>query len=371
MFGRTTVLIALALALALPASAPARQAASPKAPTGLKAFLLRYDEPVKRNFARTPSLGWKPVSQATSYDVQLSTSTTFRENSIIWSRDRVKAPYTEVPIALPWTTGHPYSLFARVRAHKQKRVTTRWSAGYGFNVRWTDLPAKLAAPNGLIRWTPIDGASSYEVWESGIGGWVKTFFTSSNVADMRDWFTFHQTAAWVGNAFWRVRAVRLAYGTLSNGQPTTTYGPWSPLFATSATPPSSTSSLTLGGTASDVVGTASHPAAHKTMPGFDWSGSVSQGSSYELYRVYVFSDSDCVEPVLTGSIVGSPAWAPRLGNPLALPTSFTTLAKDRSTIMVDGSQASAFDYARSPITTSESTGDGTRSPASQGLMSES
>jgi hypothetical protein len=91
------------------------------------------------------------------------------------------------------------------------------------------------------------------------------------------------------------------------------------------------------------------------MPGFDWSGSVSQGSSYELYRVYVFSDSDCVEPVLTGSIVGSPAWVPRLGAPLALPTSLTTLAKDRSTIMVDGSQDSAFDYARSPITTSEST----------------
>jgi hypothetical protein len=358
MFGRTTVLIALALALVLPASAPARQAASPKAPTGLKAFLLRYDEPVTRNFARTPSLGWKPVSQATSYDLQLSTSTTFRENSIIWSRDRVKAPYTEVPIALPWTTGHPYSLFARVRAHKQKRVTTRWSAGYGFNVRWTELPAQLAAPNGLIRWTPIDGASTYEVRETGVGGFVKTFYASSNVADMRDWFTFHQTASWVGNALWRVRAVRLTYGTLANGQPTTTYGPWSPQFTTKATPPSSTSPIALGGTASDVLGTVSHPAAHKTMPGFDWSGSVSGRSSYELYRVYVFSDSDCIEPVLTGSIVGSPAWVPRLGAPLALPGSLAEVADARSSILVDGAQDSAFDYARASITTSESEAGG-------------
>ena len=357
MFGRTTVLIALALALALPAAAPARQAASSKAPTGLKAFLLRYDEPVKRNFSRTPSLGWKPVAQAASYDVQLSTSTTFRDNSIVWSKAGLRAPYTAVSISLPWTTGHPYSLFARVRAHKQKS-TTRWSAGYGFNVRWTEVPAKLSAPNGLLRWTPIDGASSYEIWESGTGAilhsWVKTFFVPSNVADMRDWFTFHQTAAWVGSAFWRVRAVRSTYGTLTNGQPTTTYGPWSPLFTTNATPPSKTSALTLGGTASDVIGTVSNPVAHKLMPGFNWSGTVSRATSYELYRVYVFSDSDCVQPVLTGSIVGSPAWAPRLSAPLALPQSLADIALARSTILVDGSQGSDFDYARSEVKTSES-----------------
>ncbi len=358
MFGRTTVLIALALALALPASAPARQSATrSKAPTGLKAFLLRYDEPTKRNFSRTPSLGWKPVSQATSYDVQLSNSTTFRENSIVWSAEGLKTPYTAVPIALPWTTGHPYSLFARVRAHKQKR-TTRWSPRYGFNVRWTDVPAKLSAPNGLLRWTPIDGASAYEVWESGTGSvlnsWVKTYFVSSNVADMRDWFTFHQTTSWVGSAFWRVRAVRLAYGTRTNGQPTTTYGPWSPLFTTHATPPSRTSAITLGGTVSDVIGTVPHPVAHKIMPGFSWSGTVSGGVPSELYRVYVFSDNDCVEPVLTGSIVGSPAWVPRLGAPLALPQSEEEIAKARSTILLDGSQGLAYDYARSEVETSES-----------------
>jgi hypothetical protein len=362
MFGRTTVLFALVLALALPASASARPAAtSAKAPTGLKAFLLRYDEPAKRNFSRTPSLGWKPVPQAMSYDVQLSTSTTFRENSIIWSASALTTPYAAVSVALPWTTGHPYSLFARVRAHKQK-ITTNWSAGYGFNVRWSDVPAQMSAPNGLLRWTPIDGASAYEVWESGsgavLGSWVKTSFVSSNVTDMRDWFTFHQTAAWVGNAFWRVRAVRLTYGTLTNGQPTTSYGAWSPVFVTHATPPSSTSALALSGTASDVLGTVSSPVAHEIMPGFAWSGTVSRGASFELYRAYVFSDADCIEPVLTGSIVGSPAWVPRLTGPLALPTSPEDVAKSRSTILVDGSEGSAYDYARSPVKTSESASTG-------------
>lgn len=353
MFGRTTVLIALALALALPASAPARQAASSKAPTGLKAFLLRYDEPTKRNFPRTPSFGWKPTSQAMSYDFQLANSNSFRENSIVWSTDALKTPYASVPVALPWTTGHPYSLFARVRAHTQRR-TTSWSAGFGFNVRWSDIPAQLSAPNGLLRWTPVDGASEYEVLE--LGGpnvfFEKTFYVSTNVADMRDWFTFHQTSGWVGTAYWRVRAVRVPYGTLQNGQPTASYGPWSPLFQTNATPPSA-SQLTPGGTISDVTGTVDNPVAHKIMPGFSWSGNTSGGWPYELYRAYVFSDNNCVEPVLTGSIVGSPAWVPRLSGPLALPSSLGDVAKARGSIMKDGEQGAAYDYARAEVATSE------------------
>jgi hypothetical protein len=355
MFGRTTTLIALALALALPAAAPARQAASSKAPTGLKAFLLRYDEPTQRNFARTPSFGWKPTSQAMSYEFQLATSNSFRDNSIVWSADGLKTPYTAVPMSLPWTTGHPYSLFARVRAHMQ-RSTTFWSTSFGFNVRWSEIPAQLSAPNGLLRWTLVDGATEYQVRESGgspgFGSWVKNAYVSTNVSDMRDWFTFHQTSSWVGTGYWRVRAIRVMYGTLQNGQSRVSYGPWSPLFQTHATPPSA-SQITLGGTVSDVTGTVSEPVAHKIMPGFSWSGNTSGGSSYELYRVYVFSDSDCVEPVLTGSIVGSPAWVPRVSGPLALPGSEEEITKARTSILKDGDQGAAYDYARAKVATSE------------------
>jgi hypothetical protein len=91
------------------------------------------------------------------------------------------------------------------------------------------------------------------------------------------------------------------------------------------------------------------------MPGFAWGGMISGSAAYELYRVYVFSDSDCLQPVMTGSIVGSPAWVPRLDGPLALPGSDPDIAKARNSILGDGAQGSAFDYSRHPVETTETT----------------
>ena len=358
MFGRTTTLIALALALALPASAPARQARSSKAPTGLKAFLLRYNEPASHYFSRTPSFGWKSFPKATSYDFQLATSSRFRENSILWSASGLTLPGTSVPLALPWVTGNPYSLFARVRARLQYG-TTPWSKDFGLSVRWTEVPAELPAPNGLLRWTPIDGATSYEVWAVDVHGvgtrsWTKTHFVATNVTDMRDWFTFHSDAGWVGTAFWRVRAVRATYGTSTNSETTTSYGRWSPVFTKHATPPNA-ATVALNGTFSDTVGTIAEPSAHALMPGFSWSG-VSDGSGTDLYRAYVFSDDKCVDPVLTGSIVGSPAWVPRSSGALVLPTSVDDLAKTLSGELLpkDGDQADTLDRSGHVLAANES-----------------
>ena len=348
MFGRTIVLIALALALALPAAAPAREAAVPKAPTGLKAFLLSYSEPAASSFTRTPSFGWKPVSGATSYEIQLATSTTFRDNSVVWSEDGLVTPYTAVSIALPWITGHPYSLFARVRAQTRNSATP-WSADFGFNVRG-EKPAQLSAPNGLLRWTPVDGATAYEVWEKNIAGLGateidnKSYLVATNVTDMRDWFTFHQGPSWVGNAQWRVRAVRELNGsTTSDSLPITTYGPWSPLFTTHASTPSATT-VALDETVSNVVGTLGSPVAHSLMPGFSWSGSrTSGGEQTELYRAYVYSDEDCVNPVMIGSVVGSPAWVPRLSGSLPLPGSLAELGVSRGKVSLqDGAQGDGY-----------------------------
>lgn len=370
MFGRTTVLIAVALALALPASAPAHQTASSKAPTsvkaptGLKAFLLRYNEPATHYFSRTPSFGWKSVPTATSYEFQLATSDQFRENSILWSASGLTLPGTSVPLALPWVTGNPYSLFARVRARLQ-HGTTPWSDDFGLSVRWTEIPAQLPAPNGMLRWTPIDGATSYEVWAVDVHDpnsytWTKTHRVATNVTDMRDWFTFHSTAGWVGTAHWRVRAVRATYGTASNGETTTTYGGWSPIFTTSATPPSATT-IALGGTYSDTVGTVTEPAVHALMPGFSWSGVPSSGNT-DLYRVYVFSDSRCVDPVLTGSIVGSPAWVPRSSGALVLPADLDALGKTMRGWLLpkDGDQGIALDSSGHSVVANESGGSSAR-----------
>jgi hypothetical protein len=362
MFGRTTVLIALALALALPASAPARPAAAPKAPTGLKAFLLRYDEPTQRTFSRTPSFGWKPVRQAFRYEFQLATSSDFRENSIVWATSVPKVPDVSVPLALPWITGKPYSLFARVRA-KTQRGMTRWSDGFGFNVRWTEIPTQLSAPKGLLRWTPIDGASGYEVWEIGVTGkgatlvWHKTYFVGTNVTDMRDWYTFHQDASWTGTAFWRVRAVRNTYGKSLNGLDATTNGPWSSVFATTRTSPVPTAGpIALGGTISDVSATVAAPKAHGLMPGFYWDGNRSlAGTQTELYRTHIFSDSDCVHEIYTGAAVGSPGWVPRASGPLALPTATADVDKARVGMLADGTESSTITPYGAAITATEGT----------------
>jgi hypothetical protein len=358
MLARRTVLAVLALALLVPASAPARQSARLKAPTGLKAFALRYDEPASRSFSRTPAFSWKSVPRAGSYEFQLATSSSFRENSVVWSSNILSMPYVSIPLALPWVTGHPYSLFARVRARTQVG-TTPWSADFGFNVRWPRIPEKLPAPIGLLRWTPVDGAAEYQVFETNVPNesvfpvWKKSYYVATNVADMRDWYTFHQTPAWVGTVYWRVRAVRVTYGMSQNGQTSTSYGPWSPLFQTHAAPPTA-SRIALGGSISDTVSSIANPAAHTIMPGFNWSGSLAlYGEGFELYRTYVFSDEDCVDPVFIGSVVGSPAWAPRLTGALVLPRNAEDLSKALVGMLADGNQGETLDSAVIPIISNE------------------
>lgn len=359
MFGRTTVLFALVIALALPAAAPAHQVAtSTKAPTGLRAFLLRYNEPITHDYSRTPSFGWKAVPKATSYEFELATSDAFRENSVIWSASGLMLPGTSVPLALPWIKGNPYSLFARVRA-KLKKGTTRWSDDFGLNIRWKKVPEQLAAPNGLLRWTPIDGATSYEVWAINIHAadsavWSKTHFVNTNVTDMRDWFTWHSDSPWVSTAYWRVRAVRATYGTSLNGVTTTSYGRWSRIFTTHATSPTA-STVTLGGTVSDAFGTIGKPSAHALMPGFSFSG-VPELDNTDLYRVYVYSDDMCADPVLTGSIVGSPAWVPRSSGALVVPRSVKDLAKANNAVFEDGDQGEASDRSGHELIANESAG---------------
>src|SRR5206468_5161809 len=112
-----------------------------------------------------------------------------------------------------------------------------WSAPFGFNMRWadSDRPQQLPAPEGLIRWKPIEGATRYEVMYPDMTG-TKSFQTTTNVADEREWWTFKSalaTSMW-SPLRWRVRAIRYIDDTdlLKNGLPRATYGPWSATFTT-------------------------------------------------------------------------------------------------------------------------------------------
>src|SRR5918994_6837093 len=131
---------------------------SGSAPEGLRAFLLRADEPRTDVFPRTPSFAWRPVPGAVRYEFQLSTSSVFRESGLFYSDTELKSPAAAVPLSLPWITGNPYSLYARVRAITQ-RSTTPWTAPLGFNMRWPSVPEPLVTYPGLLRWTPVTGAT--------------------------------------------------------------------------------------------------------------------------------------------------------------------------------------------------------------------
>ncbi len=185
------------LALALAGGAEARiDRPAVAAPQGLQAFLLRTDEAPKHEFDRTPSFAWLPVRGALRYEFELATSRSFSESSIIWSNTNdelaetttstaaggtatvtgttaekmkklyanLKSPAVSIDVALPWITGSPYALYAHVRAHTVDGPTP-WSTPFGFNIRWTSIPRDLDSKHaGLVRWSPVEGATAYQVW---------------------------------------------------------------------------------------------------------------------------------------------------------------------------------------------------------------
>jgi hypothetical protein len=342
-----------AVVLTLLAFAPPAEAAV-SAPQGLKPFLLRADEAPERTFSRTPSFAWRPVRGAVRYEFELATRSNFSESSLIWSDTKLKMPTTAIPVALPWMTGSPYALWAHVRAVTRKGVSA-WSAPYGFNTRWTSIPQAVPSPTGLVRWTPVEGATGYHVWFLGPN---KRIATKTNVADEREHWSFHQDPAWTSVVRWRVRAIRSKIGASVNGIPAVSYGPWSQTFIDFNPPPSS-GPLALDAMWSDVSSAA--PTAFRLMPGFSFAGNagpydvVSPGAPRDLYRVYITTDMDCVNIVYRGSIVGSPAWAPRTTGALVLPGTRLELQKAQDAFIIsDGKQGKTFAVDEAPVGENES-----------------
>jgi hypothetical protein len=333
--------ICLLAALACGALAGTARPAS-VAPTGLHGFLLRADEPLTSAFHRTPSFAWNPVAGARTYQFQLSTSSTFRDNGILYNNSSLSTPVAAPSLTLPWITGSPHALYARVRAVTDA-TTSPWSTAFGFDVTPPAPPSPLPSYPGLLRWTPIPGADAYEVWLVDTG---KVEYVRTNVLDERDFYTFHQSQQWTGTVRWRIRALRGdQFNQRVNGLPVAQHGAWSPVYS-STNPIMSTGKLQLVGTVSDVFsnGSANSPA-HEMMPAFLWSGNqTAAGDATELYRVEIFTDRQCLNRVYTSAVVGGPAWAPRLNGPLSLPTDNATLTAARSGYLGDGKESSSYTY---------------------------
>jgi len=342
-FARLAVLLAVAALVGT-----AHSFADTGGPTGLHGFLLRVDDPPTTTYARTPSFAWNPVPGALHYEFQLALSSTFRDNSIVYADLNVPYPVEAPGITLPWITGNPHSLYARVRAVTTAGATP-WSANYGFDMVAPPAPSPLPSYPGLIRWTPVEGSAGYEIWFVDIPKFVAV---TTNVLDEREFFTFHPTLNWMGTVRWRIRAIRADIVFANNNGtsryntiPAVQYGPWSPTYSSTnpafpTNPKTSTPDNPIGlvGTVSDIFsdGSAKSPA-HKLMPAFLWRGSQTlDGTAAELFRVYVFSDKQCLNPVFVGSVVGSPAYAPRPYGSLVLPTTPAGIAASRNTYLFDG-----------------------------------
>ncbi|MDP9344362.1 MAG: hypothetical protein M3P44_01315 [Actinomycetota bacterium] len=339
-FARPAAVVLLALLLVSGAGAATRaQSSSIAAPKNLHGFLLRANEPSRDTFTRTPSFAWQPVAGASRYEFQLGTARAFGSGALL-ARKTTRTPAVSLAIALPWITGTPYSLYARVRGLTPNGSPSAWSGTFGFNMRWTTLPTPLAGAPGLIRWAPVDGATAYQVWYLDPN---KLFKTQTTVADEREYYTFHQDTTWSGTVHWRIRAIRALYGVDvasrgRNGLPATSYGPWSPVY-TSTNTPFTHGALSGVETISDSISTAATPAAHHVMPAFAFSGDTGlDGSPAELYRVYVATDRDCVNIVFRGAVVGSPAYAPRWNGTLALPSTSVEELADRTRFVAAGTE---------------------------------
>ena len=288
---------------------------------------------------------------AARYEFQLAKSPDFDESSMLYSTS-LKSPAVTIPMALPWMSGDPYAAYGRVRARTAGGVTA-WTKPFGFNVVWDTLPeAIVSSQPGLSRWAPVPGATSYHVWFTDI---AKVVATRTNAVDEREFYSFHRASAYIGAVHWRVRAVRTMYGTIPSSLPRVTYGPWSKVN-TSKNPNVSSGPLKLVSAVSD-DGTESTPGAarvHRLTPAFTFSGDQVGGTSYTLFRVYVFSDSQCVNVIYRGAITGGPSYAPRTTGPLALPQSSADLLAAETAYLPDGQEGKTFMADTASVQTTES-----------------
>jgi len=374
------VSVALAVTSAtLVAGSAFAQSSVASAPGGLKAFLLRASEPAAHEFPRSPSFTWTPVRGATRYEFQLAKSSGFSDSSIFWQMRGLRSPAVAPSVALPWMTGKPYAAYARVRA-VTSRGLTGWSRPYGFNLRWPELPKQMTGINGLSRWTPVEGATGYEVWFTQIGpGWQKKVSTRTNAVDHREAYTFHDGPEWTSQVKWRVRAVRVVPKNSIvhvNGLPTVSYGPWSREY-TSVNAEQSGSLHAAAAVTAGTTSKAGNAHVHELTPAFSFAGRQAYNSGptggYGLYRVYVSSDSECVNTVYTGAVVGSPAYAPRTSGPLKLPTAVGKELDDAFVeALDDGKESNTFMADLTPNSSTEQAAEdgATGASGAQGSSSE-
>ena len=229
-------------------------------------------------------------------------------------------------------------MYARVRA-VTRAGTSQWSHGYGFNITWNQVPQQTTTYPGLARWTPVDGATSYQVWFTGTNHVIET---RVNAADEREFYAFHQGSNYTGSVKWRVRAVRRV-AKLQGFITPVNYGPWSQTF-TSVNPGIDDGVVhPVAAVTARATSTTTSAQAHEMTPAFVFAGSRdAAGNKYGFYRVYVFSDQQCVNTIFRGAIVGGPAYAARNKGTIKLPTDVKLVAAAANQILDLGDEGKTY-----------------------------
>ena len=146
--------------------------------------------------------------------------------------------------------------------------------------------------------------SGYQIWFTNSPK-PRIVSTITNVADFREYYGARAPGSRVE---WRVRALRRVYGVAQNGLPALLYGTWSAKYDSElpAIPPPAIHPVPRYAV-SDTTSFGTIVGQHELVPAFVFS----TGDGYELHRVYVATDENCVNVVHISPAVGGNVYAPR------------------------------------------------------------
>ncbi len=346
----TATALACVAAIPLAAGAAANRPSLAK-PNALENFQLRLHDSGSRataevgatpTFSRTPSFAWAAgrLARRGTSSSSPPAGTSALTTAVIWSSRSLKTPAVAVPISLPWITGDHASLYWHVRAFGADGTFSQWSQPRGFNMRWADVnrkdhadddigvPQRLPSGPGYIRWTPVSGATGYDVWLGNLGGMGKVISTITTVADEREYYTLRTPPR---DVVWRVRARRDVYGETANGLPRASYGPWSDVHGYQSPAGVQTPTTDVAKPLEDDLRPVRVRRRQRSGPCAYAGLRLRRMTASSLAsRLHLRRTEDCVNVVYIGSIVGGTAYAPRITGPLALdPETSQELSKQR------------------------------------------
>ena len=305
---RLTVALLAVLSLAPAGSrARARRAqGSPRGRKGLRAFLLRADEPTTDVYPRTPSFAWKPVRGDAALRVPA-----LDEQPLPRQRHRLQRPPGEGagdrrPDAR--CRGSPASRTRSTPACAPSRrpARRRGADEFGFNMRWPDAARADELGPGLLRWTPVAGATSTRSGSRTCRRWIST---STNVADQREYYSFHPDAKWTGSLrMARPRRSACSAAPARTGCRPSRTGRGAPSSRPSTPPSPPARSNGCRHRLRQGHRRVGGPDAHSLMPAFTYGRPRCFGEHpAELYRVYVSTDRTASTP----SSAARPSAGPR------------------------------------------------------------